>query len=69
MAKFIGFLYFLITALSGFWGAVFFAGVLVPWIAGWLILKNKEKKGTAPELDPWKTLPEQEGVTLLYKKD
>ncbi len=68
MAQFIGFVFFLVMATAGFWGAIFFAGVLFPWIFGWLRMKSQEKNGKLV-LDPRKLLPEQEGVTVLYKKD
>lgn len=68
MAQFLGFLFFLIMATAGFWGVMFFASVLFPWIFGWLGMKAKEKKGELV-LEPRKLLPEQEGVTVLYQKN
>jgi len=68
MAQFLGFLFFLIMATVGFWGVMFFASVLTPWIFGWLNMKAKERKGKLV-LEARKVLPEQEGVTLLYQKN
>jgi hypothetical protein len=68
MAQFLGFLFFLIMATAGFWGVMFFAAVLVPWIIGWLNMKAKEKKGKLV-LEERKILPKQDGITLLYQKN
>ena len=67
MAQFIGFVFFLFMACCGFWGIFFFASMIPYWLIGWSKMKAKERKGPLPlELRP--TLPEQEGVTLLYTK-
>lgn len=68
MAQFLGFLFFTGMAISGFWGILYFASLIPFWLVGWFKMKSQERKGTLKlELRP--TLPEQEGVTLLYKKD
>lgn len=67
MAQFLGFLFFLIMATAGFWGVMFFASVLFPWIFGWLNMKAKEKKGKLV-LESHKPLSEQVDVVVLYQK-
>lgn len=68
MAQFLGFLFFTVVALSGFWGIFFFSSIIPFWLTGWFQMKSKERKGKLVlELRP--TLPEQEGVSLLYSKN
>jgi hypothetical protein len=68
MAQYIGFIFFLFMALCGFWGILYFASLIPIWLTGWFSMKSKEKKeGLHLELRP--TLPEQEGVTVLYQKN
>ena len=67
MAQFLGFLAFLVVAMSGFWGIVFFASIIPFWLTGWFRMKAQERKGTLV-LETRPTLPEQEGVSLLYTK-
>ena len=67
MIQFIGFVFFLFMACCGFWGILFFSSIIPYWLSGWFGMKAQERKGGLHlELRP--TLPEQEGVTLLYKK-
>ncbi|MFA5620477.1 MAG: hypothetical protein WDA08_09245 [Weeksellaceae bacterium] len=69
MAKFLGFLFFTVMFLIGFWAILYMASFVLPfWIAGWLGMKAKERKGSL-HLEKRPTLPEQEGVTLLYSKN
>lgn len=68
MAQFLGFMFFTAMALAGFWGILFFASIIPFWLTGWFRMKAKERKGNLKlELRP--TLPEQEGVTVLYTKN
>ncbi|WP_068598779.1 hypothetical protein ACF3NR_11605 [Vaginella massiliensis] len=68
MIQFFGFLVFLIIALCGFWGIIFLSTMALSWVPFFLDNVKKEKKGivTAQPVRP--TLPNQEGVTVLYKK-
>jgi len=68
MTQFLGFVFFLFMACCGFWGIIYFTSIIPYWLTGWFRMKAKEKKGELKlELRP--TLPEQEGVTLLYRKN
>ena len=67
MAQFLGFLAFLVVAMSGFWGIIFFTSIIPFWLTGWFRMKAQERKGGLV-LETRPTLPEQEGVTLLYSK-
>jgi len=67
MAQYLGFIFFLFMAFCGFWGIFFFASIIPYWLTGWFTMKAKEKKGEL-QLEVRPQLPEQEGVTLLYKK-
>jgi len=67
MAQYIGFIFFLFMACCGFWGIIYFASLIPFWLTGWFSMKAKEKKeGLHLEVRP--TLPEQEGVTVLFQK-
>ncbi|HUH34220.1 MAG TPA: hypothetical protein VL022_00155 [Moheibacter sp.] len=67
MAQFLGFIFFTFMAICGFWGILYFTSIIPFWLTGWFRMKAQERKGTLKlELRP--TLPEQEGVTLLYSK-
>ncbi|MDR3273543.1 MAG: hypothetical protein LBT29_08695 [Flavobacteriaceae bacterium] len=70
LAKFAGYTFFLIMALIGFWCLTFLAAVILPY---WLTFGIAENKGKInadidPETVRRKTLPEQEGIELVYKK-
>ena len=68
MAQFLGFLYWLITALSGFWCLTFLAHVAI----GWIIAGPLETFGyigaDESKNNPRPTLLNQKGVEVLYKK-
>jgi len=68
MIQFLGFLLFLVVALCGFWGILFFSTIASLWVPMWLSNFKKEKAGiiTAEEVRP--ILPNQDGVTVLFKK-
>ena len=67
MIQFIGFVFFLFMACCGFWGIIFFSSMIPYWLTGWFRMKAKERKGELHlELRP--TLPDQEGVTVIYQK-
>lgn len=72
MAKFEGFLFFVVMMMAGFWGAFYFAAIMPYWISGWFKMKNQEKKaekrGETLDYHTRPTLPEQEGVTVLYQR-
>lgn len=68
MAQFLGFLFFLIMAMIGFWGIFYFTSLIPFWLTGWFRMKAKERKGNLV-LETRPTLPEQEGVTLIYSKN
>lgn len=67
MAQFLGFLFFLFMAIAGFWGIIYFFSIIPFWLSGWFKMKSQEKKGELV-LEKRPTLPEQEGMTLLYKR-
>lgn len=67
MIQFVGFVFFLFMACCGFWGIIFFASMIPYWLTGWFSMKAKERKGPL-HLEVRPTLPEQEGVTVLYQK-
>lgn len=68
MIQFLGFLLFLVVALCGFWGIIFFATIAMAWIPPFLANTRKEKSGIVTAEDPRPILPNQEGITVLFKK-
>ena len=68
MAQFLGFLYWLFTALSGFWCLTFLAHVAIAWA----ILGPLETFGVIgtdeSENNPRPTLPNQKNIQVLFKK-
>lgn len=68
-AKFVGFLLFLVIATMGFWCLMFLVSILPYWLT-YGIAENKGKinADVDPETVKRKTLPEQEGVEVVYKK-
>ena len=69
-AKFIGFVLFVIVELIGFWCLLFLATVMLPYWLTYGIAENRGKinADVAPETVRRKTLPEQKGIELVYKK-
>jgi len=68
--KFLGYTFFVIVELIGFWCLLFLGAVVLPY---WLTFGIAENKGKInadvdPETVRRKTLPEQEGIELVYKK-
>ncbi|ADX68557.1 MULTISPECIES: hypothetical protein [Weeksella] len=68
MIQFLGFLFFLTIAICGFWGIIFLATFAISWIPFFLDNLKKEKKGIVTAEPTRPTLPNQQGVTVLYKK-
>ena len=68
MAQYLGFVFFLFMAICGFWGILYFTSIIPFWLTGWFRMKAKERKGEL-QLEVRPTLPEQEGVTVLYSKN
>lgn len=68
MIQFLGFLLFLTIALCGFWGIIFFATMAISWIPLWVANLRKEKAGIITAEEPRPILPNQEGITVLFKK-
>jgi hypothetical protein len=68
MAQFAGFVYWLVTALSGFWCLTFLAHVAIAWIVAGpletfgIIGTDDSQNHSRP------TLPNQKGVEVLFKK-
>ncbi len=68
-AKFVGFLIFLTIALIGFWCLTFLIGFLPYWLTyGVAENKGKINADVKPEDVRRKTLPQQEGVEVVYVK-
>ncbi|MDR2122786.1 MAG: hypothetical protein LBP34_06620 [Flavobacteriaceae bacterium] len=68
-AKFVGFLLFLTIELIGFWCLAFLIGILPYWLTfGVAENKGKINAGVKPEEIRRKTLPQQEGVEVVYTK-
>lgn len=68
-AKFAGFVLFLIFATVGFWCLMFLVGLLPYWLTfGIAENKGKINSNVDPETVRRKTLPEQTGVEVVYKK-
>lgn len=68
MIQFFGFLVFLIIAICGFWGIIFLSSMAMTWVPIFLDNIKKERKGVNT-LEPTRPiLPDQEGITVLFKK-
>lgn len=69
IAQFIGFLFFLFIALSGFWCLSFLISMVPYWITmGAAETYGKINKNVSPEEVRRKTLSEQKDVELLWIK-
>ncbi len=68
MIQFIGFLVFMTIALCGFWGIIFLSIMAISWIPFFLGNVKKERNGVVTAEPARPTLPNQEGVTVLFKK-
>ncbi|MDR1877487.1 MAG: hypothetical protein LBQ84_07670 [Flavobacteriaceae bacterium] len=69
IAKFIGFLIFLTIALIGFWCLTFLISILPYWLTcGVAENKGKINADVNPDEVRRKTLPQQEGVEVVYQK-
>lgn len=69
MDQFLGFVFFLVMALSGFWCLTFLAGILPYWLGpGYAETRGKINADVDPETVRYKKLYEQEGVEVLYQK-
>lgn len=69
IAKFIGFVYFLITALTGFWCLKYLIGMIPYWITyGAAENYGKINADVDSETIRRKKLNEQEDVEVIYKK-
>ena len=67
--KFLGFVFFLVMALCGFWGLTFLASIIPYWLTfGVAENYGKINADVDPETIRRKTLPEQEGIELIYTK-
>ncbi|MGM5629783.1 hypothetical protein O2K51_02690 [Apibacter raozihei] len=68
-AKFVGFLLFLTIALAGFWCLTFLISILPYWLT-YGIAENagKVNADVKPEDVKRKTLPQQEGIEVVYTK-
>ncbi len=68
-AKFVGFLLFLIVELIGFWCLAFLVGFLPYWLTyGVAENRGKINADVKPEDVRRKTLPQQEGIEVVYVK-
>lgn len=69
IAQFLGFLFFIFIALSGFWCLSFLISMVPYWVTmGAAETYGKINKSILPEKVRRKTLAEQEGVELLWSK-
>jgi hypothetical protein len=69
MDQFIGFIFFLVMALSGFWCLTFLIGIIPYWLGpGLAETRGKINADVDPETVRYKKLYEQEGVEVLYQK-
>lgn len=69
MVQFLGFLFFLVMAMCGFWCLTFLVSVVPYWLTFGVAERfDKINKDSDPEEVRTKLLSEQEGVELLYKK-
>ncbi len=67
--KFLGFVFFLIMAMVGFWCLTFLIGFVPYWLTyGVAESYDKINADVDPETVRRKTLPEQEGVEVIYKR-
>ncbi|MFA9290459.1 MAG: hypothetical protein ACEQSF_04460 [Solirubrobacteraceae bacterium] len=68
MLQFLGFLYWFVTLISGFWGIIFLSHVAIAWIVSGpletfgIIAKN------ADDYKPRPTFKDQKDVEILYSK-
>lgn len=69
MNQFVGFLFFLVTAMAGFWCLTFLVSILPYWLPFGIAERfEKINKDSNPEDIKRKTFAEQEGVEILFKK-
>ena len=68
MAQFLGFLAWLFMEIAGFWCIAFLATFPFIWIPMWLNNTRKEKAGIVTAEEPRQILPNQEGISVLFKK-
>lgn len=69
IAQFLGFLFFLSIAMSGFWCLTFLISMVPYWITvGSAEMYNKINKNINTDTVRRKLLSEQEGVILVWKK-
>ncbi len=67
--KFLGFVFFLIMEIMGFWGLIYLLSIVPYWITyGAAENYGKINADVDPEEVRRKTLQEQEGVELVYSK-
>ncbi len=67
--KFLGFVFFLIMEIIGFWGLIFLISMVPYWITyGAAENYGKINADVNPDDVKRKTLPEQEGVEVVYTK-
>lgn len=67
--KFVGFVFFLVMEIIGFWGLLFLISMVPYWLT-YGVAENYGKINSDVNEDDIKrkTLPEQEGVELIYSK-
>ena len=69
MDQFLGFIFFLVSALIGFWCLTFLIGIVPYWLGpGYAETRGKINADVDPETVRFKKLYEQEGVEVLYQK-
>ncbi len=67
--KFLGFVFFLMMEIIGFWGLIFLLSMVPYWITyGTAENYGKINADVNPDDIKRKTLPEQEGVEVVYSK-
>lgn len=69
MIQFLGFLFFLVMAMIGFWCLTFLVGIVPYWLTFGVAERfDKINKDSDPDEVRSKLLPEQPGVEVLYRR-